>query len=794
LVTGSMKVLRLKLIREIGRGKARFFAATFLVFLGMALFLSTWLSYNSLDHSYKSASEQLCYNDFIIEVSKAPDDVAAGLGKIDGVSAVTARLVLESGCYMPNGNNIICQLVGMPTGSQPQVNQVLVEKGSYFQEGADYSCLAEAHLADYYVIAPSAEIDVITPSGREQMEVVGTASSAEYFLITSPRSGIAAPQNFGVIFVPLQWLQRNFAWQGNSNQFAFLVDSGADAEQVMASAVNELAPYGVLSATLGDDTEARQLLDLDVEGFRQISIFFPILFLSVAALSLFMIITRIVHMQRPQIGTMMAFGVSRRQLSIHYFSFALLVGSIGAITGLVAGYFIGTWFTHLYAEQLGIPLVSTVMDWEAVIAGFIASLVACFLASVLPIRRLMKLAPALVISDTDEGIRSVTHRSLLERLVPPLRRIGIYIKVPLRNLSRSPRRALLNILGIALAFMLVLVSLALLDSMNDAFNFYFDDFVRYDADVYFSTPELYSEQIGDITEIAPVKEDSPYLLSPGRFDAGGDVLGEGLVQAVPRDTDLLGFYGTDGEELQIPEQGALLSDWFRDGLGLNEGDTVRVETSVGSLDMEVKGFVKQIGGLSAYMDLSWIQGLAGSDLVNGILVTSTGPQGNKLRDDLLQIPGAAGVEIPEFTKEEMRSEYMGLMYLFAGIMILFAAGMAIALIYNTINIAYLERETEIAVMMAMGTKFRRIGEMFTLENMLVGVMAVIPGVLAGYGLSVFMMKTFSTEYFSAPAVIRPVSYVITILGVLVFVLIAEAPSLKSAKNIDIATMIRDRIR
>jgi hypothetical protein len=66
-----MPALRRKLIRDIASGKARFFAVAFLVFLGMALFLSTWLGYRSLDHSYKSASEQLKYNDFIIKVAAA---------------------------------------------------------------------------------------------------------------------------------------------------------------------------------------------------------------------------------------------------------------------------------------------------------------------------------------------------------------------------------------------------------------------------------------------------------------------------------------------------------------------------------------------------------------------------------------------------------------------------------------------------------------------------------------------------------------------------------------------------
>jgi len=70
-----MSILRRKLLRDIAAGKARFFAVTFLVFLGLALYISNWLGYRSLDHSYKAASEELKYNDIIIKVARAPDDV-----------------------------------------------------------------------------------------------------------------------------------------------------------------------------------------------------------------------------------------------------------------------------------------------------------------------------------------------------------------------------------------------------------------------------------------------------------------------------------------------------------------------------------------------------------------------------------------------------------------------------------------------------------------------------------------------------------------------------------------------
>ena len=788
-----MSTLRRKLLRDIVANKARFIAVTFLVFLGLALFLSNWLGYRSLDHSYKNASEQLLYNDIIVKVSEAPDAVAEDLGKIDGVKAVQPRLVLESGCELPGGDSIVCQLIGMPTQSRPSVNDVFIEDGSYFQPGEDRSCLVEAHLADFYAIGPGDSVRVTTPGGETSLQVAGTAASAEFFIVSGEREFIASPRNYGVIYVSQAWLQEAFGREGTSNQFGFLVDDGSDASQVMTLVQQALAPYDVLYASLGDETQARQLLDLDVQGFKQIALFFPVLFLVVAALSIYMILTRLVHMQRRQIGTMMALGLGRRRITMHYMSYALLIGLAGAAVGLLVGYFLAGWLTTMYADSLGIPLVTVVMDWGAVLEGLLAALAACVLASILPVRRILKFAPAQVMQE-DLGEKKVKgHRTVLEKVLPPLRRLSITFKMPLRNLSRDRRRALLNVIGIVFALVLILVSLALMDSMNDVFAFYFDDYVRYDANAYFDSPAPRS-QAEALGGLAAVEETDPYLYVPCRFARDGETIGDGLLQALPRGSDLVGFYDTGGNRIQLPEQGALLSNWFRDGLGLREGDTVSIQTSVGSMDVDVKGFAKQLGGLTMFADLSWIQQEAGTDLVNGAFVASAGPTGVELRDDLMKAKGVAGVEIPEFTKEMMQSELVGIMYIFAGLMILFAVAMALALIYNTVSIAYLEREREVSVMMAMGSGMGRIASMFTVENMIVALAAVIPGLVAGYLVSVFMMKMFSTEFFNAPTVIRTVSYVLSIVVVLVVVLLAELPSLRRARRMDLATAVRDRSR
>jgi putative ABC transport system permease protein len=135
---------------------------------------------------------------------------------------------------------------------------------------------------------------------------------------------------------------------------------------------------------------------------------------------------------------------------------------------------------------------------------------------------------------------------------------------------------------------------------------------------------------------------------------------------------------------------------------------------------------------------------------------------------------------------------MGMMYIFTGIMILFAVAMAMAVIYNAVSIAFLERRREISTMLAMGCSVRRLGGMMTLENLTVGLASIIPGLAFGYLLSLYMMSIWRNEFFNMQAYISPWSYVACIVGVIVLVLLMQLPDFRKAGRMDVVAALRER--
>ena len=207
----------------------------------------------------------------------------------------------------------------------------------------------EQHLADYYDIVPGDRVEVLTPRGRVELAVAGIVASPEFFMVMGEGSEfLASPRNYGVLFVSQQWLQEAFGSEGVSNQFCFLTNGSGEppearaavAAEAKAAAEEILEPYAIEYSRLGDEMPVRRMLDTDVRNMRQMSLVFPFFFLVIAALGIFTIITRLVHNERQQMGTMMALGYGRGRIARHYLLYPLMVGIAGSVAGIVAGYFL----------------------------------------------------------------------------------------------------------------------------------------------------------------------------------------------------------------------------------------------------------------------------------------------------------------------------------------------------------------------------------------------------------------------------------------------------------------------
>jgi putative ABC transport system permease protein len=137
-------------------------------------------------------------------------------------------------------------------------------------------------------------------------------------------------------------------------------------------------------------------------------------------------------------------------------------------------------------------------------------------------------------------------------------------------------------------------------------------------------------------------------------------------------------------------------------------------------------------------------------------------------------------------------QFMDLMYVFVGLMITFGTIMGFAIIFNTTIINIMERRRELASLKVLGYTHREIENTILRENMLLGFIALVPGVMLGRWMSELFVRQFSNELFALEVVIYPRTYIITFLSVFVFIILAQLANKKNISGLDMVEVLKNR--
>ena len=110
-----------------------------------------------------------------------------------------------------------------------------------------------------------------------------------------------------------------------------------------------------------------------------------------SALGIFTTMTTTVIERQKEIGLMKSVGAENKRILALFFSEAIIIGILGGILG----YFIGT----ILAQFIGISVFNTVISprYEIIPLVIGISLVVVLLSSIIPVRRAVKIEPAIVL-------------------------------------------------------------------------------------------------------------------------------------------------------------------------------------------------------------------------------------------------------------------------------------------------------------------------------------------------------------------------------------------------------------
>ncbi len=782
-------MLNRKVIRDLWRSRLLFSAIVLLLAVGIGMFVTMYSAFQSLEASESFTYRELKFADVFYRLAPAPAETVDLARQVEGVAAVEGRMVQDVPIRHPDNprSAALARVISLPDTGRPTVNDVAIQSGEYLPKGISNSILLDDQFAGHYGLKPGDSIALIIEGEETPLHVQGTFTSPEYiWKAKSDQEPFVGKGDFAVVLARSSVVADLLGTGGHINEIVVRFEPGADPDSTTAALSEALSRYGVQRITKRADQISYALLKLDMEGFGEIAVVVPILFLIITAMVIYVLLARIVHSQRSLVGLMRAVGFSRGQVLRHFLVFSLAIAVVGDALGIVLGLVLGSYITNLYVDTVGIPF--TVMESQAEIVGIavVIGLVVCTIAGLLPARAAANLQPS-------EAMRPTTPRAsssaLLDRLLP-MGHLPYTLRLALRNMVRGSRRTFSSLLGVTAAVALVVASVGMMDSMSHAFSVQFDEIQRYDLKVSFTGPTPAGE-VAAYGSWAEVGKAEPIVEVPVTLKHGDESSNTVLV-ALPQDSSLLRLRHADGAA-PLTGGGLFLSKGLANVLKVEVGDRIDVTSELGTTALPVAGLVTQPLSGAAYMGLPQTKALFGGTYVTGALLKLSNPRDDEaVKERLHATPGVLAVEQPEETRQSFQ-ELMSLFYQFVGIFVVFGVALGSIAVFNTITINIVERSRELATMRTLGFSNRSLDLLLTVENLLGGAVGILLGLVVGYLLEVELLTLFQSELFTLDVFIKPTTYLIIGVSSLVVLLLSQAPGLRSLHRIDLAAATKERV-
>src|SRR4030042_3990964 len=195
-----MSKLQRNLIRDLVTSKGLFLSVVVVILLGVAIFGASSTGYQNLKSSYDYSYETLRFDDFTVKVVQAPPETAGELESIPGVEAVSGRMNTDTPITLPGDEEkiVLVRAITLSSDSRPEVNDIKVEQGSYFQSDESDVLLVEHRFAEYHKLNPEDTVLLTVDNQEVAFKVAGIVTSPEYISPAKSRPELlVSPESLG---------------------------------------------------------------------------------------------------------------------------------------------------------------------------------------------------------------------------------------------------------------------------------------------------------------------------------------------------------------------------------------------------------------------------------------------------------------------------------------------------------------------------------------------------------------------------------------------------------------------
>jgi len=761
-----MRALDRKLIRDLRGMLGQGITISLVVAAGIAGFITLRSTYASLLESRDTYYERYRFGEAFARLERAPTSLAGRIEAIPGVALVYPRIVKPVRVV---GEDLISSPVGLvislPPDGIPPLNGIVLQEGTLPGSGRSDEALLLAAFAERRGISPGDTLRVVMNGSLRSVRIAGIAASPEFIFPVGGGGGTIPDDDRFVVF----WMERSaveplYEMEGAFNDVVLRLQPGASERAVLSQTDLLLEPYGGTGAVGRDGQPSNFVLNGELSQLRQFAVTVPLIFLSVAAFLLHMVLTRLLQLQRTQVAALKALGYFDREIALHYFKMISGVVLAGSFLGILLGRWLGGAMTDLYAGFFGFPLLEfrTGITTPLVASGIalLAGAVGAFAA----LRRILALSPAEAMSPEPPA----RYRPTLPERLGLGRVVGPSGRMVLREIGRRPIRTLLSSIGIAMAVGILVVGRFSSDAMEFLIDHQFYRAWKEDITVTFNRP-VPERAVRELLHFPGVLQSEGLRLTSARLHSG-HLWRDVPIQGYRDGSGLREFIDARGASVPLPSGGIVLTGKLAEILGVSPGDTVRVTLREGrtrDATLVVSGLVDEMFGLTGHMRLADLNSLLGEEpRVSQALLRVDVSQTSDLEQRLAALPAVADVGNRNALVQRFKDQSATYLAVMTLIMTCFASVIAAGVVYNNSRVAVAERSRDLASLRVLGFTRREISTVL-LGEMAVQILVAIPiGLWVGYQLCLGIAGSADPEMYRLPVILSPGTYAFAIAVVL----------------------------
>ena len=450
----------------------------------------------------------------------------------------------------------------------------------------------------------------------------------------------------------------------------------------------------------------------------------------------------------------------------------------------------------MYEVMYQVPEFLIGYNWEYGGAGLII-ISACIIgATIYSSVKELRQEPAILMRPKAPKIGK---RVLLERINFIWKRLSFSQKVTIRNIFRYKKRFMMTIIGILGCTSLIVAGFGLKDSIGSMMPNQYEKIFKYDMQINLKEGLDESKQQEYISELQQKQEIEDTLethMTTSRAIGSAD---EEDVQIIVQKNQeelekMISLIDINTEEkIELQKGQICITDKLAQLLGVEQGDTITLKNGDEEKQIVISNVAENYIYHYAYMSKETYEELYQTQYETNAILTKniemTEEQEENLATEIMNQNEVASISRNSSVKEMLNTTMESLNYVVV-VLIVSAGLLAFAVLYNLSNVNISERIRELATIKVLGFYDREVYSYVTRETILLTIIGILFGLIAGYFLNFFILGTCEIDMLRFSKILHPLSYIYAILITVLFTVIVNIFTYFTLKKINMIESLK----